>query len=457
MPNNKNFDINLGVIDPKSISFAKIREDLISYAETLPDGAKWKDFFEHSDGTIIAEWIAGLGALKTYHEIMRIRESSLDFAQLDSSVFHLAFNKGLLIEPAKTAELELTIETLTPTVFDEGELIGNLSDYDVISLSSTTITGRGSITAVVGRQQVVEENIPELNDFQEFEYIFTDTFIGSQLEEFLIDDTDNIELMSDPDFLREADNNFVLRRVIPGTVKIYIGNGVLGWIKPDAKKVKYSCLTYDTDITLKLEDNFRIIGDWSLISQEITSQPIFGPSKEEVRGIARYYPIDGRIIQDSDYEVVIIKFFGGVLSDVYSFNTDPNQEVHILKSNTFGDGALEEDTLDEIKKLIDSKRGNGIQVLYTLYEESAGLVWNPSFRVTESEFSPQIVEQVNSFLRKEVFKFSKEVKIWTAVDLAIILTNNFNTKFFPIDINDSITLNEVDFFRSFEANITSIQ
>ena len=61
----------------------------------LPDNVGWEDYFEGGAGRTIIELIAGSQAVKNHYNLMRVRESSLQYAKLESSVTELAMNKGV--------------------------------------------------------------------------------------------------------------------------------------------------------------------------------------------------------------------------------------------------------------------------------------------------------------------------------------------------------------------------
>lgn len=445
---------NLGIISPTSLSFEQILEDLLVHAKNKPDGMAWQDWLKSSDGTIVAEWIAGLGTFRAYHEMMRIRESQLDHAQLPSSVFNLAFNKGLLVPPARAPELEIEVSVPAQKSIDYGDLIGMVGDYEMYSLDAKTIEGQNQpLRVVIGRQQEWSQNVPGLKKFQTFKYTANEPFFAQQLEQFLVDGAP-IQLLSDPDYLNERSNDFLLRRVMPNQSRVYIGNNVIGWYQQNVTNVTYRVLTYDRDILTSLMQTPRLSIDGILNAYNVVLQPSFDPDKEEVREIARYYPIDGRIVADPDYGVVIRKNFGGIVEDVYAFNTDPDQQVHLLKSDNFGTGTQEAEYLRLITQLVNSKRALGMHVVYHLHPKSDGKAYTTHLMIAKDDYTNELVESVNSYLRERLYTFMRSEQTFTTVKVAVDLSAKFNVRFYP-NANDTLTMAETDFFQSFYVNVSS--
>ena len=444
----------LGMINPTSLSFEQILDDLLHHAKDKPDGLSWQDWLNSSDGTIVAEWIAGLATFRAYHEMMRIRESQLDHAQIASSVFNLAFNKGLLVPPAMAAEMLLTITVPQQRSIDRGDFIAVIGDYECYSLDSKTVEGPNQqVRVVVGHQRSWAQIVPGLKQFQTFRYISTDPFFAQQLEEFLVDGQP-INLLSDPDYLNERSNNFLLRRVMPNQSRVYIGNNIIGWYNPVATNLEYRVLTYAEDVLDSLAGAPRLLIDGTIDAYAVTLQPSFDPDKEEIREIARFYPVDGRIVTDSDYGVIIRKNFGGILDDVYSFNTDPDQHVHILKNANFGTGAQEEEYLSRIGALVNSKRGLGMNVLYTLHEKETGLSFTTALRIPKESYTNELVEEVNKYLATSLYRFMREERTYTTIGLAVELSAKFNVRFYP-NADHTLTVQPTDFFKSFYVSISS--
>lgn len=449
---------NLTPISLESLSFETILSDLRAWIKSKPEGAAWQDFYDSSDGTIIAEWIAGLATFRAYQELIRVRESQLDSAQLPTSIYNLAFNRGLLVPPGKAPELLLTLDLPENAMLsvDTDDYVGMVGPYDLYSLESKTMSGgRNTLKVVVGRLNEFEQQISSMPKFKLFEFVTPDPYLAVQMERFIAN-TDEVLLQSDPNFLKEVKNDFLLRRTLPGIARIYVGNGVLGWYRSNVTRIQYRVLTYADDITQILASAQPTVSiDALLVSYEVTKTPTFAPEKEDIRAIARFYPLDGRIVTDADYEAVILKFFGGIVHDVYSYNTDPQQQIHIIKRPSFDMNNGEVHNLREIKNIIDSKRALGMQTIYHLYSESQGIAFSPVMKIQLADYTNQLVAQVNKYLADKCFKFLRETKTMTATDLAIELSAEFSIEFKPTNPTASVSITPMSFFQVLRAPLTT--
>lgn len=462
---------NLGMIDPASVSFEEILDDLVKFAQNKPENLRWQDWLKSSNGVIVAEWIAGLGAFRAYHEIMRVRESQLDNAQLPSSVFNLAFNRGLLVPPSLAAEMTLTISVTNLKSVDIGDFVAQLGTYELYSLEAKTLNGTGNtLRCVVGHLETWEDDISGLKAFQTFTYTVTDQFFAQQLETFAIDG-EPVTLLTDPDYLNDIHNDFMLRRVMPNQAKIYSGNNIIGTYKASARKLTYSVLTYDRDVNTALVQTPRLLIDGRIDDYAIIIQPSFDPDKEEVREIARFYPIDGRVVQDNDYAVMLRKNFGGILVDVYSYNTDPDQQVYILKDVNFGpDGSDQEaEYMARIEKLINVKRAMGMHVLYHLKNKSEGKSFVGAVEVPKDIYTNDLVAAVNTYLQTYLYRFQRKATsfgtfnktpqlppVLTTNKVAIDLSAKFGVRFYPVQGQEvTLPLDPTDFLNEFYINVGS--
>ena len=118
--------------DKKSLSPTAIAKELQDAVSLLPEGDAWEDYFEGGAGRTIIELIAGSQAIKNHYNLMRVREGTLQYAKLDSSVTELAINKGVYRPPAKSFLLEITFNSLSSGWLNRGEILGAYKNYDVI-------------------------------------------------------------------------------------------------------------------------------------------------------------------------------------------------------------------------------------------------------------------------------------------------------------------------------------
>lgn len=457
------------IIERELLSFEEIFNDLKEYAESKPTTQTWQDYLASGAGTTLLELIAGLGAYHAFIQLEKRRESNIDTAMLESSILELAFNRGLMVAPSDTMEMTISITANEDTSIEVNQKVAEGEKFSCYSLEAKSINAGDTKTlkCACGNQKIFTEHVQGMEPFTTFNFLTTDKYIASDASngtktEILTIDSNVINLLSDLNYLQSYGNDFVLRRVIPNEVKIYIGNGTLGWYSEQVNFLSYTCLTYDdnsfenTDITPALEKPGSTSTNPQYYSIDIISYvidllPVYGMDKEEVRKTAIYYPIDGRIVTNSDYENVIIKYYGGVLLDVLSYNLDHDQEVVLLKDDNFLASSLL-----GITNLVDLKRGAGINVIYIEKSKTDGVVIDCSFKLTQDDYYEGILTSVTEFLGTKLFEFMRgyEDTVITTTTLAIELSSYFGKEFYPNDSNTT-TLTKSDFIQQFNIEVLS--
>jgi hypothetical protein len=445
------FDPNSQVIDPRLLDPYEIRAVLEAYVAAQPDKKNWKDFYSTGAGATLIELISGLGSFVAYSNSVARRESTLNEARLSSSVREHAFNRGILGNPTNTLELTLTLSlTGSSATFTRKQVIGTLGTYNLYSLETKSVTsGPFTLKVAVGHLETFTQAIAPKR-FQTYEFELPDTFLANHMEELKIDGTE-VTLVSELNFLEKYQDDFMLRHLTPKTAKIYVGNGVLGWYNEAATSLEYTVLSYGEDLVSErnAEPNIATSGV-SLDSYIVSQEPVYGIDKEELRGLAVYYPLDGRIVQDKDYDAVILKYFGGVLHDVFSYNSDPNQVIVMLVDDNYV-GATH---LPPIQNLVDSKRGAGINVTYEILDKTDGKVLNLDLRVTDYDFYLSTRENVLAFLEAKRMRFNRVSGSLSARDIAVELTEEFGLKFY-VNTDETITLEPFDFIKSFNLTVNA--
>jgi hypothetical protein len=436
------------MINNQSLSFEAIKADLIAFVQAKPDNQKWKDFTSTGAGTTVIELLATVSTYKAFQDLVERRERYLGTAQFKTSIQELAFNRGYMQAPTLAATITVTFNPVTDGSITIGDIIGTYGVYQLIAYENKTyLTGViNTILCVVGNLHVATNSVSGIPDFQQYTYTFSDTYIASQLEMLLVDSTP-VDLLSELNYLRTVDGNFFLRRVVDNAVKIYSGNGVVGYTNSLASSMSYRCVTYGT---VGLDSNLSIDLDVTVTGWEFSSSPSYNLSTEELRATAIYYPLDGRIVQDRDYESIIMKYFGGVLVDVRSYNTDPNQEIELLVESTLGSTKLL-----EIQALVDSKRGQGIQVFYTQRVLSAGYSLTLNFTLPSYYFTNENVALVRSYLDGLYLnRFFKESTIISSFELSVDITKRYS---FPLYANSDqrLTFAAGDWVKEITVNIVS--
>lgn len=444
-------------INPASISFEAVKQDLVNWALNKPDGVAWKDWFATDDGTIIAEWIAGLATFRKIAETMRIREASLDFAQLESSIYEIAFNRGLLVAPAAAPIVQLSLKPAAGAAIQVsiGDFVGLQGNYELYSLESKTLQPNDLLNVAVGHLNTFSPAFSTLGRFAMFKVPLKDRYVARELESFLAAGTP-IPLVSEPNNIGGFSNGFVLRRVLPSQVRMYVGNGTMGWYDPSVKDIAYSCLSYGADVAQSLGYTPKCILNAKITAWTEVQPPSFDPDKETLRAVTRYYPLDGRIVTDHDYEAVIRKYFGGVLHDVVAYNTDPNEQVLLLPNASYGLGTPQEgQQLAGIRAIVDERRGLGMNVLYTVLPPSAGKTVNFTFAVAAASLTADLQARINDIAASQVNRFARIPVTFGALDFATQISAKFGIRFRPLDPSAAVSLGPTDFLASFTIGLVS--
>lgn len=442
------------IIEPNLRDQQDIRNSLQRYVASQDPDKRWKDFYAGSAGQIVLDLIAALGAFDAHNSAMVLREASLSTAVLDSSIREHAFNRGIIEGPTGTLVLVFNIQVSggSRVLIGEGDLVGRIGDYDLYALENVDTTTSFSMRVAAGFLEEVSQPVTA-RPFSQISFDLERKFIAPQLEQFLIDGVE-ISLRSDPGDLTNQGTDFVIRHVTPNLCRIYLGNGILGWYNPNATQLTYRYLNYDTDLATVEGNRPSIqIANGRLVSYTVESRPVYGVSGEELRGLTLYYPIDGRIVKDEDYAGIIMRDYGGVLYDVYSFNTDPEQHVQLLTSPEYSSAFH----LPKIKALIEGKRGPGIPVIYTEVPASAGLTFNVEFQVPKGDYDAYLAirSDVLAYVNRQRFKIARAATVISSERLAVDLTQRFGLRFYPT-ANVSFTIPTGSFLAQFNVAVQYI-
>lgn len=442
------------IIKLDSLSFDQILLDLKADVTNRPDGEGFKDFLESSTGQIIMRWLAGLGTYLRYSIDSSRLENSLEFSRHRRSIVEHAFNRGLALNPVQSAIISVTMTASSDTNIVVGDIVGYLKKYTVYAIESKFINSGnvGTVKCCVGYRETFSDTVSGLKSFSKIQFLSKYKYISNELELFTVDSVP-ITLRSDVNYLTNIGHDFCLRRIVDNEVFIYTGNNTIGWKSDTATVFEYTCLSYDVDILDDLTNKVTI--SIPTISKTgfqfiVDKSPEFGMTDKELRRAAIYYPADGRIITDVDYEAIILKYYGGKFLDVYAYNSDPNEEIYLIADAGYVSGDL-----DGLKNLIDSKRGLGIQIFYHVSQKSDGKVFQPRFKVKKADYTG---DNMNTFLLKvteKLYTIFKENTTVTNTDLAIELTNSCCFEIYP-NGSQTIDLRLGEFFKEIDYSITVI-
>ena len=158
------------IVNPLSISFENIRDDLMNYVAAKPDYDSWKDFYASGTGQTIIELAAALGAMYSYQFILGRREAYLQEAQNYSS---LLGNAGTVGYSASRGNNVMGIATVIPTAtmsISKWDIVGQYQEYDIVALEDAVFNNgvQSTLPVIIGdfMEQAIDVNTDKLTQFK---------------------------------------------------------------------------------------------------------------------------------------------------------------------------------------------------------------------------------------------------------------------------------------------------
>lgn len=128
----------MAITDPKKISFSQIKQDVLAFLESKPDGQLWKDFFrDASSGNIIAQMLAGVDAHLSHHTIVGRREAYLTTLVQLASAKALSQTLGYSAFRGRRQHYNINITPSFTGIFNKFAVIGQVRGLDVVVLENT--------------------------------------------------------------------------------------------------------------------------------------------------------------------------------------------------------------------------------------------------------------------------------------------------------------------------------
>jgi hypothetical protein len=147
------------IINPYSISFESIRDDLMTYVSSKADYAGWRDFFAAGAGQTLIELMAALGSMYAYQFILGRREAFLSTAQNYSSQVGSAAMLGYNTFRGTNVRANVPFIATTTAVLPKWTMIGTYQEYDVVLTDELILTNGSQATAPVVIGKFKEELI----------------------------------------------------------------------------------------------------------------------------------------------------------------------------------------------------------------------------------------------------------------------------------------------------------
>jgi len=192
------------IIDPTSVSFEQIYDDIKVYVENKPDADSWKDFYDSGAGRTFIELIAGLATFRTFVNIAQRRETFLYHAMSRSANIGISENLQYSVVRGQSPHYNFTITPSETRLLTKYEIIGTYADYDIIALEATGITKNVSVSVPVTIGKV---KVDELTVTKDSLTVFR--FSGSDVSEDMILLLNDVEIPYSRTFILLASGSYI--------------------------------------------------------------------------------------------------------------------------------------------------------------------------------------------------------------------------------------------------------
>lgn len=323
-------------INVKLVSFETLKSEIESYVRSLPDHAKWKDFYASSAGQTIIELLAGMGSYLSYHSAVSRREVYLDSAKLVSSVYNigatLGYEPNRLTAPTFRIKLKDSItsdevgfhwvDRFVPVGTYEGKELVLLNEYSYannLDLRSKVFDiCIGSWERMVS---IVGETKPFLKMFFEnrsidnsLDHISIWISEASQLGRAYLTPVRYAEQMQPPN----SESKVLVRTLADGVVLVF-GDGEFGFKPLFGSSVAFDFVSTvgraDVEVSSsKLKENINWAKEAKVLSENIDSIEVLNPgyggdSIEKIKTLARgYFAARRRMLTADDHKAVLMSY-----------------------------------------------------------------------------------------------------------------------------------------------------
>lgn len=405
------------MIKNNSLSFEDLKQDAVDYLKSLPDGTAFKDFYLSSNGSLLLDLLAGFSTWNAFKYMNNRGESYLDKARLRTSIVDLAKSKGIFVAPAIPMTIEVSFIANETITVAKGDDIGQLNGYYLYSSEEVSIESESqyTVTVYVGFMEDKLITANSSNYYQELEVQFENPYITDYLESITIDDVLMVPVYSPSTPMDDDIKLNILRYVSDGSATLTFGNGVLSHHLKLGQVIKYKTLTYDDGVNSVNPDKVTIYygNVESSVIKVYASKYI---ETEDLRRTALYSSINGTLIIPKHYESAILQKFSTYMKDIFVEDEYPSDIIHILPSEIWTP-----ETLDEIKKLLNLKKGTAVLVSYKLITEDQGVELSYSLDYITTSLTRNEVKNIIDVYNKTLI--DKIYKVDTVVSLRDLVTD----------------------------------
>ncbi|AUR83140.1 hypothetical protein NVP1031O_158 [Vibrio phage 1.031.O._10N.261.46.F8] len=314
---------NATMIDPQSMTYEAILNDLFTYVQSLPDSKRWLDYFKFSEGATVMELMAGIGAFLRYNSLMTWRESSILTARLRSTIYGMADLFGYPPNREQAAKLTITFTASNDVWWDRLNPIGTIGSADISLLESTQIRrGSNTVTVVLGRWVSRTQTSDTARPFSSFDWNVTDATDESGVAS--VDNIDNTavniyvagSLVTWTRYVEELGTGTnVQLRTLSSQISVIFGSEDLGLPVQNGQEVMLQYIAVDKsniDTNTYIPSEVTLLVDGSVATVVETVSPFYEADTLEklVRLIPGYYSAQRRMVNRADHESILSSYPG---------------------------------------------------------------------------------------------------------------------------------------------------
>lgn len=159
------------LINPSSVSFDTIKNDLLTYTQSKPNSQVWQDKYTGGAGTTVMELLAGLATYLQFTIAAARRESYLFYATARASAIAAAQYLGYSVFRGRNAVLTLSIHPEVTTSIPKLSVVGNFGSYQLITTGAVNLVEDvdQNIEVVIGSLATETYTVPS-TDIQVFRF-----------------------------------------------------------------------------------------------------------------------------------------------------------------------------------------------------------------------------------------------------------------------------------------------
>jgi len=152
------------MIKNSSVSFTRVKEDILNYLKGLNNYEEIKDNLPDSTLTVIIELIAGYAVYNSHSNQMNRQETYLSTAQLETSVYNIAKAFGYYINRATAPVITVKYLAVPSIPLQSGTVIGKYKDLDIVYFGEDRIIEKlDEVDFVIGYYNTLEKQVQLVN------------------------------------------------------------------------------------------------------------------------------------------------------------------------------------------------------------------------------------------------------------------------------------------------------